>query len=45
MKIITPADKNFFLAWYDLFKKLIKKKKYLNIKTNILAAKRNFGIM
>ena len=35
MKIITPADKNFFLAWYDLFKKLIKKKKISYLKNTV----------
>jgi hypothetical protein len=32
MKITIPHDKKFFFAWYELFKKLIKKKKifYLN---------------
>jgi len=35
MKIVTPADKNFFLAWYDLFKKLIKKKKISYLKNTV----------
>ena len=35
MKIIIPNEKNFFLAWYNLFKKLIKKKKILQLKNTV----------
>ena len=32
MKITIPHDKKFFFAWYELFKKLIKKKKNILFK-------------